>query len=190
MTDDVDPDEAAAVLRVVAEVDAGHIEAESWQRGYLRGALDTRAACPDVYSLSAIIRTLGELTERGVMIRSRREGIDYSTPTGRMVAGIFAALAEYEHSLINERAEAPLARPLAPAASKPDGPARSPPLRPGRPGSCAPAARASPTSWPPSAWPDRPSTGRSASRRPTLARWLSPPRDPHGFGVIVQSPPA
>jgi DNA invertase Pin-like site-specific DNA recombinase len=70
-------------------------------------------------SLSGIIRTLGELTERGVMIRSLREGIDYSTPTGRMVAGIFAALAEYEHSLINERAEA--AREAARARGKQTG---------------------------------------------------------------------
>ena len=61
-------------------------------------------------SLSGIVRTLGELTETCVMINSLREGIDYSTPTGRMVAGIFAALAEYEHSLINERAEAARAR--------------------------------------------------------------------------------
>ncbi|OLT00565.1 hypothetical protein BJF90_34555 [Pseudonocardia sp. CNS-004] len=48
-----------------------------------------------------------------MMIRSLREGIDYSTPTGRMVAGIFASLAEYEHTLINERAES--ARVTAPS---------------------------------------------------------------------------
>jgi DNA invertase Pin-like site-specific DNA recombinase len=30
------------------------------------------------------------------MRRSLREGIDYLTPVGRMVAGIFASLAEYE----------------------------------------------------------------------------------------------
>lgn len=70
-------------------------------------------------SLSGIIRTLGELTERGVIIRSLREGIDYSTPTGRMVAAIFAALAEYEHTLINERAEA--AREAARARGKQTG---------------------------------------------------------------------
>jgi len=31
-----------------------------------------------------------------VLLRSLREGIDYSTATGRMLAGIFAALAAYE----------------------------------------------------------------------------------------------
>lgn len=57
-------------------------------------------------SLSGIIRTVEALTERGVQLRSLREGIDYSTPIGRMLAGIFASLAEYERTLIAERAEA------------------------------------------------------------------------------------
>jgi hypothetical protein len=46
------------------------------------------------------------LTERGVLLRSLREGIDYSTPTGRMLAGIFTALAGYERELMHERAAA------------------------------------------------------------------------------------
>lgn len=70
-------------------------------------------------SLSGIIRCLDELTQRGVLIRSLREGIDYSTPTGRMVAGIFASLAEYERTLINERATA--AREAAQARGKHTG---------------------------------------------------------------------
>ncbi len=57
-------------------------------------------------SLSGIIRTIDTLTEHGVHLRSLREGVDFSTSMGRMVAGIFAALAEYERTLINERAEA------------------------------------------------------------------------------------
>jgi len=55
-------------------------------------------------SLSAVIRTVETLTTAGVLLRSLREGIDYSTSTGRMLAGIFAALAEYERELIHERA--------------------------------------------------------------------------------------
>jgi DNA invertase Pin-like site-specific DNA recombinase len=70
-------------------------------------------------SLSGIIRTLAELNERGVLLRSLREGIDTSTATGRMIAGIFGSLAEYEHSLINERAEA--AREAARARGKQTG---------------------------------------------------------------------
>ncbi len=49
---------------------------------------------------------IGQLTEAGVLLRSIREGIDYSTPTGRMLAGIFAALAGYERELMHERAAA------------------------------------------------------------------------------------
>jgi len=36
--------------------------------------------------------------------RSLREGIDYSTPTGWMLAGIFAAVTGYERELMHERA--------------------------------------------------------------------------------------
>ena len=51
--------------------------------------------------------------------RSLREGIDYSTPVGRMVAGIFASLAEYERELIHERAA--VARQAARARGKQTG---------------------------------------------------------------------
>lgn len=57
-------------------------------------------------SLSGVIRTIETLTQAGVLLRSLREGIDYSTPTGRMLAGIFASLAEYERDLMHERAAA------------------------------------------------------------------------------------
>jgi Resolvase, N terminal domain/Helix-turn-helix domain of resolvase len=57
-------------------------------------------------SLSGVIRTVETLTAAGVLLRSLREGIDYSTPTGRMLAGLFAALAGYERELMHERAAA------------------------------------------------------------------------------------
>lgn len=57
-------------------------------------------------SLSGIIRTVDDLTTRGIVLRSLREGVDYSTAVGKMVAGIFASLAEYERTLITERATA------------------------------------------------------------------------------------
>jgi len=57
-------------------------------------------------SLSGIVRTVETLGERGVLLRSLREGVDTSTATGRMVLGIFASLAEYERTLIAERAAA------------------------------------------------------------------------------------
>ncbi len=73
-------------------------------------------------SLAKIVRTVETLRERGVMLRSLREGIDYSTPVGRIVAGIFASLAEYERELIRERAT--VARQPVSGASKPAVPAR------------------------------------------------------------------
>jgi DNA invertase Pin-like site-specific DNA recombinase len=57
-------------------------------------------------SIPGVFRTIDELQERGIVLRSLREGIDFSTTTGRMIAGIFASLAEYERTLISERAAA------------------------------------------------------------------------------------
>lgn len=67
-------------------------------------------------SLTTIIRTIDELEQRGIAIRSIREGVDFSTPTGRMLAGIFGSLAQYERELIRERAHA--AREAASARGK------------------------------------------------------------------------
>ncbi|NDV08112.1 recombinase family protein [Rhodococcus sp. IEGM 248] len=57
-------------------------------------------------SMTGIIETIAELNERGVNLRSLREGIDFTTSTGKMIASIFAALAEYEVDLKAERAAA------------------------------------------------------------------------------------
>lgn len=57
-------------------------------------------------SLSGIIRTIDDLQQRGIELRSIREGVDFSTPLGRMLAGIFGSLAEYERLLTKERAAA------------------------------------------------------------------------------------
>jgi len=45
-------------------------------------------------SLSRAIPTVETLTEAGVLLRSLREGIEHSTATGRMLAGMFAALRD------------------------------------------------------------------------------------------------
>ncbi len=57
-------------------------------------------------SLSEMVKLLEWIIAEGIELRSLREGIDLTTPTGRMLAGIFASLAEYERALILERAEA------------------------------------------------------------------------------------
>lgn len=56
-------------------------------------------------SLPGIIKTVAALTERGAILRSQRESIDTGTDVGHMLVGIFATLAQYEKSLIAERAE-------------------------------------------------------------------------------------
>jgi DNA invertase Pin-like site-specific DNA recombinase len=43
-----------------------------------------------------VMTTIRELGERGIVLRSLREGIDISNATGRMVAGVLASLAELE----------------------------------------------------------------------------------------------
>lgn len=70
-------------------------------------------------SLSGVISTIDSLRKRGILLRSLREGIDTSTSAGRMVAGIFATLAEYERELINERSA--VAREAAAARGKQTG---------------------------------------------------------------------
>jgi DNA invertase Pin-like site-specific DNA recombinase len=47
--------------------------------------------------------TIRDLGERGIVLRSIREGIDTSNASGRMVAGVLASLAELELELGRER---------------------------------------------------------------------------------------
>ncbi len=50
-----------------------------------------------------VMATIRELGERGIVLRSLREGIDTSNATGRMIAGVLASLAELELELGRER---------------------------------------------------------------------------------------
>jgi DNA invertase Pin-like site-specific DNA recombinase len=50
-----------------------------------------------------VMMTIRELGERGIVLRSQREGIDTATAAGRMVAGVLASLAELELELGRER---------------------------------------------------------------------------------------
>jgi DNA invertase Pin-like site-specific DNA recombinase len=53
-----------------------------------------------------VMTTIRELGQRGIVLRSLREGIDTSTAAGRMVAGVLASLAELELELGRERRSA------------------------------------------------------------------------------------
>ena len=50
--------------------------------------------------------TICDLDKQNIVLRSLREGIDTSNPTGRMVAGVLASLAELELELGRERRSA------------------------------------------------------------------------------------
>ncbi|MEO1018423.1 MAG: recombinase family protein [Pseudomonadota bacterium] len=59
-------------------------------------------------SIKQLIETVEELGSRGVGFRSTTEAIDTTTNGGRLVFHIFAALAEFERSIIRERTMAGL----------------------------------------------------------------------------------
>jgi DNA invertase Pin-like site-specific DNA recombinase len=50
-----------------------------------------------------ILETLKAMTDRGVTLVSVTDGIDSSTPAGRMMIGMLGSLAEYERELVKER---------------------------------------------------------------------------------------
>jgi DNA invertase Pin-like site-specific DNA recombinase len=60
-------------------------------------------------SLRHLVDTVTGLAERGIGFRSLQEAIDTTTPGGKLVFHVFAALAEFERDLIRERTGAGLA---------------------------------------------------------------------------------
>ena len=62
--------------------------------------------------LRHIVKTVHDLTKRGIgfkVLTGHGASIDTTTPSGKLVFGIFAALAEFERELISERTKAGLA---------------------------------------------------------------------------------
>lgn len=60
-----------------------------------------------------LILLLDEWQSRGIAFVTLGEGIDTSTPAGRLVAGVLASIAEFERARIQERIHAGLARARA-----------------------------------------------------------------------------
>jgi DNA invertase Pin-like site-specific DNA recombinase len=60
-------------------------------------------------TIRGLIELVGKLRERGIGFKSLTEGFDTSTPGGRLIFHVFAALAEMERDLIRERTQAGLA---------------------------------------------------------------------------------
>ena len=57
-------------------------------------------------SLSHLVKIISLCVERNITLISFRENIDLSTSTGRMVAGLFSVLADFELAIIRERTRA------------------------------------------------------------------------------------
>jgi len=57
-------------------------------------------------SLRHLVDTITDLADGGVGFRSLQEAIDTTTPGGKLVFHVFAALAEFERDLIRERTAA------------------------------------------------------------------------------------
>jgi DNA invertase Pin-like site-specific DNA recombinase len=83
---------AAGCLRVWIDTASGALE----RRPRLDRVLDGR-------NLRHLIATVTDLSAREVGFRSLTEGIDTTTPSGRLVFHLFGALAEFERELIRER---------------------------------------------------------------------------------------
>ena len=60
-------------------------------------------------SLRQLVNALEEFRALGIDFVSLHEGVDTSTPNGRLVFGIFASIAEFERELIRERVRSGIA---------------------------------------------------------------------------------
>jgi len=59
-------------------------------------------------SLRQLVNALEEFRSLGIEFVSLHEGVDTSTPNGRLIFGIFASIAEFERELIRERVKSGL----------------------------------------------------------------------------------
>jgi DNA invertase Pin-like site-specific DNA recombinase len=64
-------------------------------------------------SLRHLVNALEEFRSLGIEFVSIHEGVDTSTPNGRLIFGIFASIAEFERELIRDRVKAGLRNAVA-----------------------------------------------------------------------------
>jgi DNA invertase Pin-like site-specific DNA recombinase len=60
-------------------------------------------------SVRQLVNALEEFRTLGIQFISLHEGVDTSTPNGRLIFGIFASIAEFERELIRDRVRSGLA---------------------------------------------------------------------------------
>jgi putative DNA-invertase from lambdoid prophage Rac len=106
---------SGAIVTVVEDVGAGG--QKRWQRETLMRAARRRELDAIVVwrldrwgrSLADLVSTLHELHELGVGFISLSEALDFTTPTGRAMAGMLAVFAEFERGILRERVKAGIA---------------------------------------------------------------------------------
>lgn len=67
----------------------------------------------DAWQEGAVLRALEEFRHLGVSFISLREQLDLTSPTGKVMFAVIAAMAEFERELIRERIHAGLRRARA-----------------------------------------------------------------------------
>src|SRR5215831_8040684 len=101
---------------LVEEVGSGG--RERWQREALMRAARRRDIDAIVVwrldrwgrSLADLVGTLHELQALGVGFISLQDALDFTTPTGRALAGMLAVFAEFEREILRERVKAGIAQ--------------------------------------------------------------------------------
>jgi DNA invertase Pin-like site-specific DNA recombinase len=102
-----------------AEVVEEYISGAKDHKPALKGLID-RMVKGDILVVAALdrlgrtaytaLKLLADLDKRGIAVVSVREGIDYTTSTGKMVAGMLLVIAQNERDLISERTKQALKR--------------------------------------------------------------------------------
>ena len=106
---------SGAIVTVVEDVDSGvneRLQREALMRAARRREIDTIVVWRlDRWgrSLVDLVSTLQELYELGVGFISLSEALDFTTPTGRAMAGMLAVFAEFERGILRDRVKAGIA---------------------------------------------------------------------------------
>jgi len=125
--------DAAGCIKIFTETASGALDARPKLAAALDYLREGDVLC--VWRLDRLGRSVRHLTEvvntlaeRAIGFRSLTEGIDTTTPAGKLIFHIFASLAEFEREIIRERTYAGLA--AARARGRKGG--RRPKLTPGK----------------------------------------------------------
>jgi DNA invertase Pin-like site-specific DNA recombinase len=109
------PQRRGTIVAVVEEIGSGvneRLQRERLMRAARRREIDVIVVWRlDRWgrSLADLVSTLQELHELGIGFISLSEALDFTTPTGRAMAGMLAVFAEFERGILRERVKAGIA---------------------------------------------------------------------------------